>query len=172
MATGSVEQSAASFKYQANTIAELNAIISKISSAERTTVFLGSTVLNTLIGRDTGGTAVMTKMDNDTVDMIIYSLGGYYVGAVRYSKATSTVSRELPAYQRYIDVQITAGDTQYQGYYYGDSAISVADDRIRSVLVFNVTSNRPAFAIRVGTSNYRVFTTVANTNVTLRVFYV
>lgn len=167
-----ITQSTANFEYQANTIAELNAIISGLGSAARTTVFLGTTVISTLIGQNASGTAVMTKMDADTVDMIIYSLGGNYVGAVRYSKATSSVSKELPVYQRYIDVPITVGSTQYQGYYYGDTQISVTDDRIRSVLVFAVTSNRPAFAIRISASNYRVFTTVADTTVTLRVFYV
>lgn len=162
----------ANFTYQANTIAELNAVISGLSSAERTTVFLSSTVLNELIGQSAPGTALMTKMDTNTADMIIYSLGGNYVGAVRYSIATSSVSKELPVYQRYSDVQITAGDSQYQGYYYGDITLSISDDRIRSVVVYSVTSNRPAFAIRIGTSVYRVFTTVAATVITLRVFYV
>lgn len=169
-----IQQSTAkNFEYQANTIAELNAIISGLGSAARTTVFLGSTVISTLTGQSASGTAVMTKMDVNTVDMIIYSLGGNYVGAVRYSKETSSVSKELPAYQRHVDVQITTGTTQYQGYYYGEITLStISDDRIRSVVVYSATSNRPAFAIRVGASVYRAFTTVAGTVVTLRVFYV
>ena len=71
-----------------------------------------------------------------------------------------------------VTVTPTTGTTQYNGYYYGDYALSVDKSKIYSLTVIEVDSNRPAFAQLLINGNLRVWTTVASTAVTVRINYI
>jgi hypothetical protein len=63
----------------------------------------------------------------------------------------------------------TTGTTQYADYYYNDITIDSDYGNEVSVFIWSVTSNRPAFVVRISAFKYRVFTNVANTAVTIKV---
>ncbi len=66
-----------------------------MGSMERRVIFLKATVTNALIGRNASSTAIVTKMDNTNIDVLMFCLGGNYVGALRYNSSTSSVSKKL-----------------------------------------------------------------------------
>lgn len=58
-------------------------------------LLFGSAVTNSLVDHNASSIATITKMDNSGIaDMLIYSLGGNYIGTVRYTSAASSVSKE------------------------------------------------------------------------------
>lgn len=58
---------------------------------------------------------------------------------------------------------------QYADFYYADITIDSIYGNEVSVFVWSVTSNRPAFVIRISAFKYRVFTNVADTTVAIKV---
>lgn len=66
------------------------------------------------------------------------------------------------------DKTVTTGTTQYSGYYYADGTMTSG---AKGISIVNVTSNRPAFAILLTTTSFRVFSPVASTAVTVRIIY-
>ena len=82
------------------TINDLNTYLSNASSAARSLLFLNATVTNTLVERNASSIAIVAKMDNTTADMSLYSLGGNYIGIIRYNFSTSTVTKKIEAAQK------------------------------------------------------------------------
>ena len=66
---------------------------------------INATVASALIERNASAIATVAKMDNSTSDMSLYSLGGNYIGIIRYNFSTSTVTKEIDV------AQIAAGYT-------------------------------------------------------------
>ena len=82
------------------TINDLNTYLSNVSSAARSLLFLNGTITNTLVERNASAIATVAKMDNTTADMSLYSLGGNYIGIIRYNFSTSTVTKKIEAAQK------------------------------------------------------------------------
>lgn len=78
-----------------NTMTELNSILVALSSVEKVICFAGGDVTNSLISKSASCTFLATKMDANTADMFIFSLGGNFIGAIRYTIPTSTVTKTL-----------------------------------------------------------------------------
>ena len=169
MATGKIQSS---ITRTASSLTELNSIITGLPNSGKALATLSSTVGNSLIGKSTICNAVLSKMDDVTADILLYSLGGDYIGAVRYSTSTSSAKKIMPLYLNYQEKTVTLGTTLYQNYYYADAQFTnVPDNGIVSVVIWKTTSNRPAFASRVGDSQYRIWGAVAETAVTVRAYY-
>ena len=169
MATGKIQSG---ITRTVSSLTELNSIITGLPNSGKALATLLSTVVNSLIGKSTVCNAVLSKMDDVTADILLYSLGGDYIGAVRYSTSTSSVIKTMPLYLNYQEKTVTLGTTLYQNYYYADAQFTnVPDNGIVSVVVWSVTSNRPAFVSRIGTSLYRVWGAVAESVVTVRAYY-
>ena len=65
----------------------------------------------------------------------------------------------------------TTGSTQYANFYYNDITIDSIYGNEVSVFIWSVTSNRPAFVVRISAFKYRVFTNVADTTVSIKVMF-
>lgn len=117
MATGKI---LSSITRTASSLTELNSIITGLPASGKALAILSSTVGNSLIGKSTVCNAVLSKMDNVTADILLYSLGGDYIGAVRYSTSTSSATKTMPLYLNYQEKTVTLGTTLYQNYYYAD----------------------------------------------------
>ena len=169
MATGKIQSS---ITRTASSLTELNSIITGLPNSGKALATLLSTVVNSLIGKSTVCNAVLSKMDDVTADILLYSLGGDYIGAVRYLTSTSSATKTMPIYLNYQEKTVTLGATLYQNYYYADAQFTnVPDNGIVSVVIWGAASNRPAFAVRIGSSKYRIFGPAAETEVTVRAYY-
>lgn len=82
------------------TIEALNTYLTNLPSAGRGIVMVNGTVANALIERNASAIATVARMDNTTADMSLYSLGGNYIGIIRYNFSTSTVTKKIEAAQK------------------------------------------------------------------------
>lgn len=94
------------------TIEALNTYLTNLPSAGRGIVMVNGTVANALIERNASAIATVAKMDNTTADMSLYSLGGNYLGIIRYNFSTSTVTKRIEAAQNsYTTIDVSNNHT-------------------------------------------------------------
>ena len=146
MATGKIKSS---LSKRASSIAELETIITELVSGQHSIVFLSGTVTMSLIAKNASCNAIVTKMDDVTADMLLYSLGGNYIGAVRYSTTTSSVTKEI-ALQRLIKntrVTIPSVTIGPNGYIQITSYRPSSSTFYTGIVTWSQNSKQTAFAV-------------------------
>ena len=107
----------------------------------------------------------VTTVEGFLGDTSIASIGdGTITGAI------SALNGNLKNFT-YKQYSVTTGNTLYADYYYGDISIQTGLGTIVGAVIYTATSNRPAFITIIGASTVRIFTNVANTTVSFRIFY-
>ena len=81
------------FYVQVMTLEELNNYLSNDTNRRRSTIWMGTTVANALIGSSANSVAIVVKADDSVADMLVFSLGAEKIAIVRYNFSTSTVTK-------------------------------------------------------------------------------
>lgn len=89
-----IDATANRFYIQVGTLADLNTYFSNDpNTRRRSTIWMGTTVTNALIGSSSNSIAIVAKADDSVADMLVFSLGAEKIAIVRYNFSTSTVTK-------------------------------------------------------------------------------
>lgn len=86
-------------------------------------------------------------------------------------KAKMDLADSLKSGLTYVDYAATTGNSQYQGFYFADINIASNLGTVVGIYMQDVSSNRPAFLVRIASTAIRVFAPTSNTTCTIRVLF-